>query len=141
MLPVVETILTWGRYSLSAVQFCSIIFGTSSLIAAAVILLLTGACYGITNPILRILMGRNCRTQGPRVYFFINPRWPRRRSNDRLNSIARTLLLILFFRLDMVYLRGRDYYGFMQNLEGEEEEILCSWRRLKGNVCFGYLSF
>jgi hypothetical protein len=32
--------------SLSAVQFCSIIFGTSSLIAAAVILFLTGACYG-----------------------------------------------------------------------------------------------
>jgi len=37
-----------GMYvGLSAVQFCSIIFGSSSLIAAAVILLLTGACYGI----------------------------------------------------------------------------------------------
>ena len=34
-------------FSLSAIQFCSIIFGRSSLIAAAVILFLTGACYGI----------------------------------------------------------------------------------------------
>jgi hypothetical protein len=33
---------------LSAVQFCSIIFGSSSLIAAAVVLFLTGACYGTT---------------------------------------------------------------------------------------------
>lgn len=47
---------TWGTtrlmrfqtktFRLSAVQFCSIIFGSSSLIAAAVILFLTGACYG-----------------------------------------------------------------------------------------------
>jgi len=34
------------RYSLSAVQFCSIISGTSSLIAAAIVLLLTGTLYG-----------------------------------------------------------------------------------------------
>jgi len=35
-----------GMYiALSAVQFCSIIFGASSLIAAAVVLFLTGACY------------------------------------------------------------------------------------------------
>jgi Uncharacterized conserved protein CG6151-P len=36
--------------SLAAVQFCSIIINPSSLIAAAVILLLTGSCYGITPP-------------------------------------------------------------------------------------------
>jgi len=41
----------YGR--LSAVQFCSIIFGSSSLIAAAVVLLLTGACYG-TSPLFSL---------------------------------------------------------------------------------------
>jgi hypothetical protein len=43
--------------SLSAVQFCSIIFGTSSLIAAAVILLLTGACYGTFWFLLELIIG------------------------------------------------------------------------------------
>jgi Uncharacterized conserved protein CG6151-P len=47
--------------SLSAVQFCSIIIGASSLIAAAVVLLLTGSCYGIYPPFLdrpvQLLMG------------------------------------------------------------------------------------
>ena len=32
---------------LSAIQFCSLIFRTTSLIAAAVVLLLTSACYGM----------------------------------------------------------------------------------------------
>jgi len=42
----------WSAYNrLSAVQFCSIIFGSSSLIAAAVVLLLTGACYGTSLPL------------------------------------------------------------------------------------------
>jgi hypothetical protein len=45
---------------LSAVQFCSIIFGSSSLIAAAVVLFLTGACYGknTSNPLLYPLLYR-----------------------------------------------------------------------------------
>jgi len=132
MHPVVWAILTWAPYSLSAVQFCSIIFGTSSLIAAAVILLLTGACYGITNPILRILMGRNCRTQRPGVYFFVNPRWPRRRSNDCLIQSYEPSYFLYAFFVWIWYTCGADYHGFTQNLEGEQEEILCSWRRSKG---------
>jgi len=70
--------------SLSAIQFCSIIFGKSSLIAAAIVLFLTGACYGNMTFFFVNVDGRDCGTQGTGIYFFPDIGWTRCCTNDCL---------------------------------------------------------
>jgi hypothetical protein len=73
---------------LSAVQFCSLIFDRTSLIAAGVILFLTGACYGTlclrTAPDGII---RHCSSERPGIHFVVNARRTRRCPDDRLSRL------------------------------------------------------
>ena len=70
--------------SLSAIQFCSIIFGKSSLIAAAIVLFLTGACYGNIFPLFKNVDGRDRGTQGTGIYIFPDIGWTRGCTDDCL---------------------------------------------------------